>query len=109
MELAAHYENLLASGAVLNVEAQLIHVDPYCLVIINSLNEAECSTFTTSATIVTSSLRIATTTTTSGALIVSIALSLTIGLIITVLIFVLVAFGIMYIRKRKSDKRRENV
>ena len=51
MELAAQYEKLLADGIVLNVEAQLINVDSNCPVVIESLNESECSnTFTTSST-----------------------------------------------------------
>ena len=50
MKLAAQYAKLLAGGLMLNVEAQFINVDSNCPVVIDSLNEVECSTmFTTNS------------------------------------------------------------
>ena len=50
MELAAHYDVLLASGPVLNIEAQFVNADSFCPVVIDSFDEAECVMATTNMT-----------------------------------------------------------
>ena len=96
MELAAQYEKLLAGGLVLNVEAQLINVDSNCPVVIESLNEAECTimlfTSSTSETVSNS---------TSGTLILSIVISMSIILILLVTTIIAIT-AVTHNRKKKS-------
>ena len=99
MELAAQYEKLLAGGIVLNVEAQLINVDSNCPVVIESLNESECSnTFTTSLTSETA---------TSGTLILYIVISMPVIVILIILIIIIVIIAVVLKRKRESGNQKD--
>ena len=97
MELA-QYEKLLAGGLVLNVEAQLINVDSNCPVVIDSLNEAECTTMlTTDSTVINSTLE---------TLILSIVISLSTVVILMIFTIIIVIIAVMH-RKRKSSNMKD--
>ena len=101
MELAAQYEKLLAGGLVLNVEAQLINVDSNCPVVIDSLNEEECTMYTTSS---------APETIINLTLILVIVISIFIIFILTVLsIIIIMVFAIKHKRKMKSTNFKDFV
>ena len=88
MELAAHYEMLLASGPVLNIEAQFVNADSLCLVVVNSFDEAECAmaaTNTTSATVL-------------------IATVLTCIIIVLSLILIVLVVAIVAFRRKRTKK-----
>ena len=98
MELAAQYENLLAGGLVLNVEAQRINVDLYCPIVIASLDEVECTPM-----FATNSASEAVINSTSGTLILSLVISMSILVIFMITIVIII---IVHSRKRKP---REDV
>ena len=101
MELAAQYEKLLAGGLVLNVEAQLINVDSNCPVVIDSLNEAECTMYTANST-PESVVNLTT--------ILSIVISIFIIFILTVMsIIIIMVFAIKHNRKMKSTNFKDFV
>ena len=97
MELA-QYEKLLAGGIVLNVEAQLINVDSNCPVVIDSLNEVECTIMlTTDSTVINSTLE---------TLILSIVISLSTVVILIIFTIIIVIIAVMH-RKRKSSNMKD--
>ena len=98
MELAAQYEKLLAGGIVLNVDAQFLKVDTNCPVIIDSLNEMECTMYAASSTPIT---------VINLTLILSIVLSMSILLILTVLTIVIAVFAVLHSRKKKSNNFKD--
>ena len=98
MELAAQYEKLLAGGIVLNVEAQLINVDSNCPVVIDSLNEAECTMYAASSipeTVINLTF------------ILSIVLSVSVTLILTFLTIVTAVLAVRHNRKKKSTNFKD--
>ena len=98
MELAAQYEKLLAGGLVLNVEAQLIIIDSNCPVVIESLNEAECTTM-----LITSSTSETVINSTSGrTLILSVVISMSIVVVLIIMPTITAIIALVHNRKRKS-------
>ena len=94
MELAAHYEILLAAGPVLNLGAQFVNVDSFCPVVIDSFDEAECVMVTTNIS-------------SEKALIVAVILC---AVVILSLVLILVVVIIAFRRKKKKESMiREEV
>ena len=83
-----------------NVEAQLVNVDSNCPVVIESLNESECSNkYSTSLTSETAI---------SGTLILYIVISMPVMIVILIILtIIIVIIAVVLKRKRESENQKD--
>jgi len=83
MELAAHFKTLLATEAVLNIDGQMVNINVFCPVIIDSFNESECTASTTPVILI---------------------VSLVLGINVALILIVILHFVVVAIIRKKTKK-----